>query len=368
MTPKRRHGLALALVLLAAACATGGWFGFRAWQRSKPREIAAADSQLETCFTLSPAGGLVAVWGGEPLVEHADKPPTSTEAAWTVRLLSTDDGSLRGDLRDPDQLPVRGAAFSPSGRYLATFATPDHGPGYVHVWDVRAVSRVSTTLVGPVVHAGNFRSTRLRFDPSEERVYVSTRKGWQGVVLAADDVAPPLDPDEPLGVGTLAFRDDGTLVHAGLRDVSRVWPAKRVSQVAFSVGVSIADPALSDRGDLLVATRTDGDGALDVRRVPGGEVARTISLDGARVVSLAISSDSALVAACLDEGQRGRTPLTTIAVWDVETGERVVTLGGYARSLAFGPGRDLLVGAWGGKLFLWPIRRTATPDSPSQNR
>jgi eukaryotic-like serine/threonine-protein kinase len=253
--------------------------------------------------------------------------------------------------------PIRGIAFSPDGRQLASA-----GNDLVKVWDF-ADGRQRLALAG---HTDQPRE--VAFSPDGSRLASSSVDGTVRVWDVATGRPPLILRGHTREVQGVAFSPDGALIaSAGLDRTARVWDARdgRPLRTLATGSTDIAPLAFSPDGRRL-ATACVGKDQVIVWAVPDGK--RVLSLDGFRmgICSVAFSPDGRRLAA----GGLDRV----VKVWDRATRQAVLSLGGHTEfiwRLAFDPaGRRLAVACTDGSIKVWDLatgRELATLRGHSGN-
>jgi WD40 repeat protein len=207
---------------------------------------------------------------------------------------------------------VGGVAFSPDGSRVAAGLVY----GEIHVWDT-TTGELVTVLEGPTEYMG-----RITFSPD-------------GSLLAAGS-----------SDGLIQLWD----VQAGSLLASLDGQTSWVSDVAFA--------PVTPSGEMLLASSSWTDSTIRLWHVQedGSAVVRTTlksaSLEGPTY--LAFSPDGSLLASGHVDGR--------VRLWDVMTGELLVTLAGHPQSpwlrVAFSPDGSLLgSGGWDGTVWVWGVPR-----------
>lgn len=220
----------------------------------------------------------------------------------------------------PHKLPVRGIAWSPDGKLLAT-CTGHWGTGQqgeVNIWDANSMKELFKLTGHPSSVTG------VAFSPDGSRLasvgMVPDKPAYGGAIIwnveTGDEVL-----SIPRGDGlSVAFSPDGKLLAIGRRD-GHVWLCDSLT------------------GDLV----------HDLTGHPTGTFGVAFSPDGKTVAS---------------SGHDG-----TARIWNVAAGDLLLTveIPGSARSVAYSPdGRFLTVGSYGGVIKVWDLatnREVATRET-----
>jgi WD40 repeat protein len=230
-------------------------------------------------------------------------------------------------------------AFSPDGKHVAS-AGLDRT---VHIWDA-ATGQRERTLLG---HAGAVFG--LAYSPDGRRLASSafTRdpvpRGEVKVWDLSDDQAFRTRRAHFGPLLGLALSPDGRrLASAGFDAAIHLWDADTLRELPGPHGVPAQANAVAFSPDGTLLAARGPDMALKLWDVATGREVRTLGGPGASLRAVAFSPDGRLLVA-----ETGANPFIPgageIAVWDLATGQKVVTLRG--RSVAFSPdGRRLAFG------------------------
>jgi WD40 repeat protein len=320
--------------------ATGALVG----QCQAPREHSHRGAILGLCF--SPSGSsagpqYLASAGADQNVLVWDLRAAGAGAGprvWTVRQPAR---TLRGHTQ-----PVRGMAFSPDGRRLASVSCDDAGTaGEVKLWDVALGEEVLTL--------GNL-GRAVSFSPDGLRLAVS---GPAGVTVF--DGAPGRELLACHGAGRgAAYQPDGVrLASWGAGESVKLWDAGTGRVVSELKGKSegndaghaapVRHAAYSPDGTRLATA--DAAGVIKIWDVATMRLLQTLAGHTDAVVWLAFSPDGRrLASASSDE---------TARVWDVETSQQQARFGGHedrVLCVAFSPdGRRVASAGEDCKVRLW---------------
>ena len=272
-----------------------------------------------------------------------------------------DDSLLRATMRGHHDL-VRGLAFSPSGKQLATGSFD----GTVRIWDVRD---------GRELRRINEQGNSVTFTPDGSSLVVGRANGGTVVHDVADGRLQRSLQQADHGADVRFSPDDRTMITAGVGFV-KLWDARSFAlERTFKTRGTVSRAALSADGRTL-AGGTEGGlriwnprSGRQRRFVPDGEVpavaispdsgtvayggeSRTLNLlaasghgkprtlarfPGVDVLSAAFSPDGARLAAGLSDG--------TARQWDVATGREIARFEGHeccVTSVAYSPDGSLL--------------------------
>jgi eukaryotic-like serine/threonine-protein kinase len=274
-------------------------------------------------------------------------------AGWdkTVKVWDTDTGqqlfSFEGHATE-----VTGVAFSPDGKQLASAGGIWKGRdkaqawGEVKVWDAATGREV-------LAFQGKTRAvTSVAFSPDGRRLACAASDGMVRVCDVADGreaLALAGHTDPVLGV---AYSPDGRrLASASLDGTVKVWDAASGQEVYTLHGNAkgIISVAFSPDGQRLACA--DAGGAVKVWEVVSGRLTFALNRSGWGGNDVAFSSDSKRLAAT-DLEVEG-----VIRVWDVVSGQELITIKGGWGSVAFSQdGRRLACTSDHGTVKIWDAR------------
>jgi WD40 repeat protein/class 3 adenylate cyclase/energy-coupling factor transporter ATP-binding protein EcfA2 len=292
----------------------------------RPRLVLPGHKDIVRALAFSPDGSRIASAGGDRSI-----------IVWDTRTGRQIGSPLVGH----DDI-VRALAYSPDGRTLASWADD----GNVVLWDPQAedVGKPSIKRTDPIYGLGLSPDGRV----------LATADGHDFVQLW--DVATERQTATMSGDGyrltTVAFSPDGRRLAAGGIDRAVViWdvPAQRPKAILHYTG-QVRSVSFSPDSRLLAAGTDDH---LTVLSDADGAHPRVLH-DHANVVSaVAFSPDGRLLAAGSAD--------TTVVVWEVSTGRRLLTLSGHTQrvgGVAFSPDGRLLASASNDRTIrLWDVVR-----------
>jgi WD40 repeat protein len=235
---------------------------------------------------------------------------------------------------------LSGVAFSPDGKHVAS-AGLDRS---VHVWDAATGER-TRSLLG---HAGAVFG--LAYAPDGRRLASvafirDPPRGELKVWDLADEQAYRARGAHFTLLSGLALSADGRrLASAGFDGMVRLWDADTLRSLPGKTAMpGVNTVAFSPDGTLLASRVSVGvldlHGELKLWDVATGNVVRNLGRPGAGLRAVAFSPDGHLLGTEIGGNVFAIGP-GEITVWDLATGQKVVTLRG--RSLAFSPDRRRL--------------------------
>jgi WD40 repeat protein/transcriptional regulator with XRE-family HTH domain len=345
--------------LLASADADGT---VRLWNPATRRAIG---SPLRAETGPGPGVNAVAVSPDGTLLASADA--DGTARLWNPATgqaphapLPADAGSLYG---------VKAVAFSPDGKLLAS-ADAD---GTVRLWNPATGQATGTLLAAETRQVPRVRN--VPFEPDVRGVAFSpngkllasadadgTVRLWNLATGQAGTVFPPDTGSEP-GVNGVAFSPDSQLL-ASADGVLRVWNAgtgRLVSSPLPATLYGVNGVAFSPDGTLLATADADGTARL-WNPVTGQEVRAPLAVDtgtGGGVNGVAFSRDGTLLATADADG--------TVRLWNPATGQAIGTplaahIGYAVNGVAFSPDGKLLAAADAdGTVHTWQMPLVANP-------
>ena len=243
---------------------------------------------------------------------------TASGAGGRIGLWDVDTGE---QLVMQDRSGAKAVAFSPDGTLLAVGS----GDGLVEIRDAGTLE-VRETFHG---HEGDIFA--VAFSPDGSRVAV----GGTGVELFDPATGEELMalPGHTATVAAVAFsRDAETLVTSAEDGTTRRWDiaAPGGREIATLPGPQPPARGAVDAGPDGKLIATTGPDGVRLHRVGSWEVVRTLPLGPAAAVDVTFSPDGGRLAAGLLPLPPGPGSTGTLVVWDVETGQRVLEVGGHA--------------------------------------
>lgn len=272
--------------------------------------------------------GLWAVTGGDSILRFCDP----------------EKGHLLDGLNGHDW-GISSIAYSPDGRRIATASVDET----VRIWDGQPGSAVSilpaSGLPGPEYIAMSYDGTKLAFRPHRESVRVIDARSGDPLYTLPTQTVPIID---------LRFSPNDTRLYTASRDGIRVWNAETGAPIPFDSRpfVSAQTVYLGPRCELMAIVgnrRFENGFPIWIRRVHTGELVHTLWSLNPKFRHAAFSPDSKRIATAHSEA---------IHIWDLETGEILVTIesGKENNFLAFSPDGTMLSSTvWGPDyhLYLW---------------
>lgn len=235
---------------------------------------------------------------------------------------------------------VARAAFSPSGRLLAT-GLPD---GTVRLWDAQTGQALSSvTFPEPVWN--------LAIGPDDTLIEAHSAEGLIGVWDVASGRRLVTHAGHDGGIGHVRFSPDSQRIVSSSTDgAARIWDPRR--SVLFSRLTAHDDAVtafdLDRQGSRLASISRDN--SLRVLEIGPRRILFEVAMaPGSVAPAVAISPDGRRVAASLDP--------TVPTIWSIDTGESAARLRGHAGTvfgLDFSPdGRTVATASWDNTARIW---------------
>ncbi len=393
------------LVSDLAYSADGRWIAAAGTPRSRPGEVRlwdAASGREHGAVTGESTNGIVSV-----ALSPGGKSMAVGESNGLVRVVAVESGRTLQTLGQPSGRPVRGVAYSPDGRRLASLADDSA----LRIWDLER-GLVLSRLDGDV-------RANVRFSPDGALVAAAAEGSVVQVWDAATGRAVHTLRGHSDRVISLDFSPDGRLLASAGKDRKvRLWDLATDTEFLTlrGNGDPVLSVAFSPDGWRLAAAGGDGtvrfwdvlqpqgfrllhghrSGVKSVAFHPGGGLLASAGVDAAirifdidrereiatllghpnYVYDVAFHPDGSKLASAGDDG--------TVRIWETATGNALAVLLGHrtgVESLAFSPDgarlvsggarRDELAGRpYRGELILWDVKSGKSVEvlAPAQDR
>ena len=233
----------------------------------------------------------------------------------------------------PEAKGLYDLAYSPDGRHVAAVLRGDKS---ARVWD--ATSGEEWMSIGKPDQEG---AASIAFAPDGQRLAVGGRSGKIWVYDLAtkkqlQTIATGGGVGQPLQLSAEVERQLGPEVK------------KQLSSMAMGHGL-VQSLEFSPDGNRIAS---EGQGVFQLWDAASGQAIRTITQDPKKYGKTSrMEGDSAL--AFSPGGRRIATAAPKVAVWDADTGERLLEIDATAGDLAFSPDGRQLAGNSGGMIKLW---------------